>query len=232
MKKIKFLLLIFGLFLLTGCTVEYNLEINEDLSVNEKVVATENTNRMKVNTGLGENESVNYLYEMFNRKELNTSISTNKNNDNTVSIVNGYHNTLDDYINNFTSDIVKEANIIKDGDIVTLIFDQSEVLSSTSSRSLIYDEIIVNITVPFKVTENNADSHKKNIYTWNINKDEKLKKIKISFDTKDFKYKKEVKIGKLNFSIRYEFIAIGIILLIILLISLIVFINNKKNNKI
>ena len=48
MKKIKSIILIFVIVFLTGCTVEYDLSINEDNSISEKVIATENTQKMEI----------------------------------------------------------------------------------------------------------------------------------------------------------------------------------------
>ena len=232
MKRIKKIVLILIIILLSGCSVEYNLTINEDSSVNEKVVASENTNRMKINTGLSEDQSVNYLYKMFDRTGLDTKISTVQKNGVTISTVTGSYNSLDKYSKNFTSDLFKEASVKKDGNIITLTFDQSMMLSSNSSRGLIYDNVIVNITVPFKVIEHNADTYKRNTYTWNIGKDQKLKQIKIKYDKSDLINAKEIKLGNFKFNVKYSYMVIGVLLLVVGIIALIVYINNKKNNKI
>ena len=39
MKKIKVFMFLFSILLLSGCSVEYDLTLNDDLTVNEKVVA-------------------------------------------------------------------------------------------------------------------------------------------------------------------------------------------------
>ena len=39
MKKIKVFMFLFSILLLSGCSVEYDLALNDDLTVNEKVVA-------------------------------------------------------------------------------------------------------------------------------------------------------------------------------------------------
>ncbi len=232
MKRIKKIVLILIIILLSGCSVEYNLTINEDSSVNEKVVAKENTNRMKINTGLSEDQSVNYLYKMFDRTGLNTQISTINKDGMTISTVTGSYSSLDKYSKNFTSDLFKEADVKKEGNIITLTFDQSMKLSSDSSRGLVYDDVVVNITVPFKVIEHNADTYKRNTYIWKIGKDQKLKQIKIKYDKSDLISAKEVKLGNFKFNIRYSYMVIGAFLLVVGIIVLIVYINNKKNNKI
>ena len=196
MKKIKGVIVALSVFLLCGCSVEYDLTINKDSSVNEKVIATENTNRMKANTGLNESNSVTYLYDMFKRKGYKTRLHKITKDDNTVVTVTGNYNSLDEYENNFKSDLFEEVNITKNGDIVTITLDQSKELSSTSNKSLVYDDVTVKFNIPFKVTNHNADSAARGVYTWHIKKDEKLKHITLSYDESVYKKAKIFKLGK------------------------------------
>ena len=232
MKRIKKILLLFLIIMLSGCSVEYDLNINEDSSVNEKVVAKELTNRMKSNTGVGEKQSVNYLYDMFNRKSLKTKIYSKKDGDTTVATVTGNHKSLKAYSKNFTSDVFEDVIVNEEGNKVTLIFNQTKVLSSTSSRGLIYDDITVNIIVPFKVLESNADNYHRDVYTWNIKKDEDLRQLKITYDKTNLKYSKLFNIGDFKLNVEYSYIALIIMVGIVITIIIIVYVNNKKNNKI
>ena len=179
MKRIKKFLLLIVIFLVTGCSVEYNLTINEDLSVNEKVIASDNTTRLKINTNLSERDAVNYLYKMFDREGLETQISTITDSGNTISTVTGSHKSLENYVNNFTSDVFKYIDYSEDGDIITMTMYQSEKIGNDSSRTLLYDDIKVVINLPFKVKEHNADEVRYDKYTWNIDSNKELKTIKI-----------------------------------------------------
>ena len=58
MKRIKLVIICFLILLTSGCTVDYNLKINEDLSVNETVQAKESTKRMNSKTNLKDRKSV------------------------------------------------------------------------------------------------------------------------------------------------------------------------------
>ncbi len=232
MKRIKKILLLFIIILLSGCSVEYDLTINEDSSVNEKVVAKEVTNRMNSNTGVSGEQAINYLYEMFDREGLNTKLSSTTQGSTTIATVTGNHSTFDDYINNFTSDVFEEAKVERDGNLTTLIFDQSAYISSTSTRGLIYDDITINIKLPYKVIDHNADSYKNNIYTWEIKKDEDLRQIKIKYDESDLRSSKEFKFGNIEFNVKYSFMVVGIIILIAAAIAAFVYYKNKRNNKI
>ena len=232
MKRIKIFILMLTIILLSGCSVEYNLTINEDSSVNERVVAKEVTNRMKAKTGLSEEQSINYLYEMFDRTGLKTSISSKKEVSTTIATVSGSHSSLEKYKNNFTSDVFNKVKVLKNKNNVTIEFDQSQKLSSTAARGLVYDDITINITVPFKVIKHNADRYKNDTYTWDIKTDEDLRKIKITYDETNLKNAKTIKFGKFKFNVKYSFIAVGIIALVVIGIVIVVYHNNKKNNRI
>ena len=232
MKRIKKILLLLIIMMVSGCSVEYNLTINSDLSVNEKVVANENTIKLKTNTNLSEKEAVNYIYKMFDRDGLKTNISTVTDSGNTISTVTGSHKTLEDYVSNFTSDVFRYIEYKEEGDIITLSMNQSEKLGGDGSRTLLYDEIKIVIDIPFKVKEHNADSVRFTKYTWNIEKNKDLKNISISFDKANLRDEQKITIGGKSFSIKYQYIAITILLLIGGTIFVIVFIKNKKNNKV
>lgn len=232
MKRIKILILLLFIILLSGCSVEYDLTINSDSTVTEKVVAKETTNRMKSRTGLSEKESVSYLYKMFKRDGLNTIISTKTEDPYTISTVTGTHSSVKQYAKNFKSDVFKNVEYSEKDNIVTLKLNQDKVLSSSASKGLVYDEITINMYVPFVVKDHNAESHQRNKYTWHINKDEKLKELTISYDKTSLTHAKTFHFGKIKFSVRYELLVIGSIILIVGLIVLFVYHNNKKNNRV
>ncbi|MBQ3475506.1 MAG: hypothetical protein IJH20_04990 [Bacilli bacterium] len=232
MKRIKMFLLLLVIFLVTGCSVEYNLTINKDLSVNEKVIASDNTIRLKINTNLNEKDAVNYLYKMFDREGLQTQISTITDSGNTISTVTGKHKSLENYVNNFTSDVFRYIDYQEDGDIITLTMNQSEKVGRDRSNTLLYNNIKVVIDLPFKVKEHNADEVRYSKYTWNIDENEGLKTIRISFDKNALRDEQKITIGGKTFNIKYQYIALFIICLILGIIFIVVLINNKKNNRI
>lgn len=230
MKKIKLILFICMIFVLTGCSLEYNLTINEDNSINEKVVASEKTNKMKTLTRLNEDESVNYLFNMFKRNNEKINISSKSESGLTTATATTNHESIEDYSNKFTSDVFEKAIVTKNNGIVTLTINQSEMLSKSSSNSLIYDDIKVNIIVPFKVIDHNADKVYGNTYTWQINKDEDLKNIKISYDESKLKNSLNLKLNEKTYNINYGIIIISVIIVLLLISLLVVYKKNKKNN--
>ena len=231
MKNKKIILLILVTLLFSGCSVKYDLFINGDLSVNERITASENSNSLKTKTGDEPKTAANSLFKTYKIDGIDYSFSTVESSRNTVSTVSTSFKTLEDYEEYFTTDIVKEVNISKKGSYITLEYQQDVPLTDYSSQSLAYDSIEINIEVPFKVTENNADSVKNNTYTWEIKKDGELKNIKLTFDKNTTSTSKIFNIGFLEINVNYTVLFVTSIVLIILLIVLVVYVRNKKNNR-
>lgn len=232
MKRIKNVLILLIIFILTGCSVKYTLTINKDLSVNEKVEATEYTNRMLAITGQDEKQSINYLKDMFGRDDTNINVSSRKEESETIATVTLSHDSLEDFVENFSSDIAPEATIEEDGDTVTLTIEQTKILTDYGSNSPLYDTVEVVIDVPFEVKYHNADSVQFHKYKWILEKEKANKSIIISFDKENVRDEQKISIGNITFSVKYQVIAIVIIGLVILTIVAIVYFKNKKNNKV
>lgn len=230
MKIIKKIIIICIIFLLAGCSVDYDLTINEDNSVNEKVIASENTNRMMALTNQKEQQSINYLYNIYkgNRNDVNL-ITKNQNGDTIITAVYSYP-SIDDYVSNFSSDLFENINITKKDGIVTLVLNQKKKIDKSSSKSLIYDDVTINIHIPFKIVESNADSSIGDTYKWVINKDTDLKQIKISYDENKQKNKIHLKIKDKTLNINYGLVIGSVIILLVFLFIAFIFVNNKKNN--
>lgn len=228
-NKRRFLFLLL-LFLLTGCTVNYNLEISEDLSLSENVEAIENTITMQTNTNLVGEDAVNYLYEMFAPSDL--EFTSSKDDNNTTGISNRTFSSFKEYKETFSTDVFNEVNIKKENNIYTFTANQSNKLDDSGSESLIYDEININLTIPFKVTQNNADEVNGNVYTWNIRKNQSLKNIIVSFDKNTPITSSSIVIGDKVFN--YKLIVSLIILGLFIIFLFIIFIisKNRKNNSV
>ena len=230
MKNKKFILLILVIILFSGCSVNYDLIVNEDLTVNEKVVATESTKALKTKTGQDPKTAANTLYDYYKNDGVKYKFSTISKDADTKSYATTSYKSLEDYASHFKSDIAKEVNVTKKDSYITIEYKQDVPLTDYASKSLVYDSIAVNIDVPFKVTENNADSVKGNTYTWNITKDGSLKDIKITFNTNETNTSRKFNLGFLEVNVSYTFMLIAGIALIILIIVMIVYNRNKKNN--
>ena len=108
--------------------------------------------------------------------------------------------------------------------------EQKELLSSDTNYSLLYDDITVNITIPFEVTSNNADKVNGNTYTWNIKKDSDYKTIEFSYKEGNKKDEVNINVNNETYNIHYGVIIVIGFVIIIGSIVLFVYINNKKNN--
>lgn len=231
MKNKKIILLILVMLLFSGCSVNYDLYVNSDLTVNEKVTAYEGADSLKTKTGQEAKAAANTFYDLYKIDGVNYSFSTVENNGLVTSITTTSFKSLEDYEEYFKSDIVKEVNITKKDSNITIEYKQNVPLNDYSSRSLIYDDITVNLNIPFKVTKHNADSVKGNTYTWNINKDGKLKDIKITFNKDETSTSRVFDFGFFKINVKYSVLLVSGLVLVLLIIIGIVYIRNKKNNR-
>ena len=230
MKKIKIFIFLCLVLLLSGCSVEYDLTLNDDLTVSEKVVATEKTKRMEALTKQKGKQAVNYLYDMFKRNGEDITLTSREDDYNTYATVITSHEDINDYASKFSSDVFDNVNVTKDGNIITFSAEQKELLSSDTNYSLLYDDITVNITIQFEVTSNNADKVNGNTYTWNIKKDSDYKTIEFSYKEGNKKDEININVNNETYNIHYGvIIAVGLVI-IISSIVLFVYIKNKKNN--
>lgn len=231
MKKNKIILLILVTLLFSGCTVNYSLYINDDLSVNESVTASENSYDLKTTTGQDPKVAASSLYDLYRIKGVKYNISTVSNDSETLSVVTSSFDSLEDYQEHFKSDIVNEVSVTNKKGIITIEYKQDVPLTEYASKALIYDSIEVNIEVPFKVTKHNADSVNGNTYTWNIKKDGELKDIKITFNSKETNLSKKINIlGFFEINVKYSVLfVVGLIVIALAIVGL-VYRKSKKNN--
>ena len=175
-------------------------------------------------------QAVNYLYDMFKRNGEDITLTSREDNYNTYATAITSHEDINDYASKFSSDVFDNVNVTKDGNIITFSATQKELLSSDENYSLLYDDITVNITIPFEVTSNNADKVNGNIYTWNITKDADYKTIKFSYKEGNKKDKVNINVNNETYNINYGIILAIVLVIVIGSIVLFVYIKNKKNN--
>lgn len=231
MDLIKKVLILIIIFIASGCSVKYNLTINEDGSINETVVAKENTKKMESMTKLKGDAAINYLSEMFDRGDKDISITSLSDTYDTTATAVKVHKSIDDYANSFKSDVFENIKLTKENDEFTIETTQDKLLGNDSNYSLIYDEIEVNIKLPYVVTNNNADKVSGTTYTWIINKNTGLKNINISYKQGNKKNNINIKINDKTYNISYIVISLVGIALLILIIIFIVYRKNRKNNR-
>lgn len=215
MKKIIFLLLI--CLLLTGCTVNYNLDINDN---NFKETLTGNVLNIELNNN--NDTDINMFSYLINGDQpafyKNDNIYFNKITKNTT-------NGIDfDYSYTFNEHNFNNSRIINEcfDNHVYEYKDNTYYLVVSGKFKCNYSETTnINITTNYNVTSNNAKTIKNNTYTWTI--DENNKDNIYFFITID-------KTNKSNFDFQWNtFKTIGLIIIILLSSICIYFIKKDKN---
>lgn len=215
MKKIIFLLLI--CLLLTGCTVNYNLDINDN---NFKETLTGNVLNTELNNN--DNTDINMFSYLITGDQpafyKNDNIFFNKATNNTTNGIDfDYSYTFNEY--NFNNSRI--INECFDNHIYEYK-DNTYYLVVSGKFNCKYSETTnINITTNYNVTANNAQTIKNNTYTWTI--DENNKDNIYFFITID-------KTNKSNFDFQWStFKTIGLIIIILLSSICIYFLKKDKN---
>ncbi len=153
--------------LLTGCTVEYNLNIDSN-SIQENInIGIDSIENLPEDSYSQLTSSTNKVY--FDEEEYYTV--NYKNNDNRLFSEFNYKHNLDKYNNATVLDLCYPNRTVKK--------DQNQFeISTTGSFACAFTEFgddirnaNINITTKLKVIENNADKINGNTYTWIINQE-------------------------------------------------------------
>ena len=221
MKKI--VILIIALFLITGCSVKYNVVINEDLTVNEeaKISGTERlyepyykTTKKHVlesfldiyNNFLKEN---NYQYKLVEEKEPYITI-------------NKKYNNVEEYINNsiLFNDYFDEIKYTENGSkkkIETVGFHENEI---DNPDRFYVEELEIAIKCSYKVKNHTATKVDKMTNTYYYELNENNDRILLEYDVSS------------KFNPNEDLIKTIIICVVIILgIWILVYYFSKKNNK-
>lgn len=232
MKKIVLVLLI---LLLTGCSIEYNLKINKDLTVEERIEAVEENDFFKLYEYTNKIDVINFIFEPYLEEidaySYNYDIISND--EFGGMFIKRKYSSLQDYINNVDSIyyLFENVDYSEYNNIVTLKTTGKfyNYNLDDPERPAIENAKII-IEPIFEVIESNADEVVKNSrYIWIINKNTLEKNITISFD-------KTKRIDVINISdkikIDYTLLIIIVILLGFVILGLKLINQDKKNNKI
>lgn len=223
--KNKFrIIIILVLLFCSGCSVDYDLKINNDLSVEESFVALETKEKLKTmqynsldevienNKRLTVVDTKKYFINKYTEKDL-MGVKVNRNYDSISKYIEQLNNY--DWFLNSSSYTVSQ-------DVITI---KSDILFEANEEYVNLLHMIdakINIKVPFEVVSHNADSVDldNNVYTWNIKNYLGEDELYISFDKTK---KKSSKVG---------LIIIGAISLVVLLLVFYVLNKFKNQNKV
>lgn len=228
MQKRKNMFLIFVLvFLLCGCSVDYDLKINKDLSVDESFTVVEQKEKIR------EQSYINTYEELMDSVKSSTGIDLRKYEINEYkgssflgAKVNRTYPSIEKYVSNINDyDLfTTKSTYAKNNNISTLT---TKIIYESNEEFVAFKYAIdakINIKVPFTVIESNADyiDKKNNIYSWDLKNyvsSTKTEDIKLIFDTNQ-------KITSISDYLIY--FVIGIIAVVLIIIGAIVY---KKSNR-
>lgn len=205
----KLFLIIFIVFMCFGCKASYELKINDDLSIDEKITGLEDdefyskyyksTKSRVVNFVLATKQeyldNLNFKVVKFSEDKLYGAYAKKK------------YSSIDDYLANSLAyqQYYEKMNIINNDGIIEISTDNKLNRNTQDFRRYVVDEGTVSITVPFKVLDNNADRHSNSTYIWDVDSGSG-KNIFIKFDSK-----------KINNNNKYDIIIFGIVCLVVII---------------
>lgn len=178
-KKLKIFIIGILLILVTGCSGNYNLKINDDMSIDEELYLTiGNTNNTYTKTLkiFKENNIPEKDYEVV-LSDNNVRITYNKK-----------YDSMEEYIldSKIYHELIDEIQFNKSNDYIDLYVNQKLKLSNDNIKSngtnlVDLDILQINIENPFSVNYTNAEIVNDNVYTWTIKKGDIEKKIQMQF---------------------------------------------------
>lgn len=224
MKKI---IIILCLVLLSGCSVNYNLDITSS-KVKETMEFDITETDYQIYNDNNEEKLSATLYEYFDEREILAFDNMNYKDFHKKNLTKGnrslnvkysYDYTYLDFYNSYAINNCFE-------DYVVLNEDDYFYIKAYGKFNCYYDDTYINIKTDRRVINQNADSYKDGVYTWKITKD-KMDNVNILFQVeKDEVFEEPV--NEENKSIDFMSI-IGLIFGFILLIGLGIYL--KKANK-
>lgn len=189
-KKIIFLIL--SLFLLTGCTVDYELIItngvtesvyinNTDIILNQEILNT-------IKDDYGNYYTIDYNGDIeYCDSEDCEEPQDAKYDYNSFSASTIYNDYSKYRESKAIKDFFGEIKINQNKKLVTITAtpktELQNILKDVNYIKAPVNQLNINIILPFKVTSSNADKVEENTYTWTYNKDNTDKVITISYDT-------------------------------------------------
>lgn len=223
MLKKNILLLLLIIIPLTGCTVEYKLDIDENIKLHENITITPiidtEINKIKaynsyipINIDIDEEAA-------FKKKYKDLKYYKYKKDNNNNMIIKSSHDINQFNTSRFANSCYEYIALSK-----TKTKEEKEnLLLSTSKKFLCFDmyeeldEVKITITSTYKLKETNADEVKRHTYSWNINRSNKDNKvIYLLLDTteQDLNFWERLKNGEYTniFTISLLLFIIGIII--------------------
>ncbi len=247
MKNMNILLLTILLIFLSGCSMEYNIVINDNMQIEETIYILEDNDVISIYSPNINQYVNNMIQQQYDNKIISNEYSVEYISVNSKSGV--IATRLYDKFSNFSDSTKLKDNIYK---IVTMTINENMVYLNFDSIEDTYelfldneleeaflDSLILKIKIPYEVISNNADEVNKetNTYIWNYDKFTIDKDVELVFD-KDNKFNfnildKVINMYNDNININWLIIIIGIVIISCLIfIFKFIIIISRRNNKI
>ena len=185
-------------FLLTGCKIDYSLKITNDNKFVESADLAEYLPSGTVKDELGETtydfgeylraDAYSYLNKLgYSNYNMSDIISKNYEG---VRVTRNYDGPTSYNYNLLIKYIYDDFSVDVSDDIVTISakgLNRSKVEEKYEMLEMVIENSTINVELPYKVIENNADSvdENNNIYTWYIDKDTEEKEILLKYNSND-----------------------------------------------
>lgn len=217
-KKIKYIVISVLLLLVTGCSGNYNVKINEDMSVNEELYLT-------IENKEGLYQKTLKIFNDNNVKEKDYEVVLSD--DNLKITYNASYNSIEEYILNSKvyHQLIDNIELNKSNNYVDLYVNEKLKLSNTNMKQngtnlTDLDVLQVNIENPFEVNFSNAELVTDNVYTWTIKNGDIEKKIQMQFKP------------SLDIFPYRQVIVLSVVIICFVIIGVSIYIRYKKSQKI
>lgn len=224
MRKIKFAILFSCLFLLSGCSAEYNLTIDE-FTMEEDINAIFDKSSESELASRMEQVRRTAFYNFDTRKNEYYDFTKEETDSNIILKYNYRYSGNDLYKSEAASRCYYKRIVNVTDEFITISTDNQVACLYKDGEKQI-DDITVNIKTDLPVVSNNADNVDGNTYTWYINDEnynDKAINIKISKEAEKTSFIDGI-------------LAIILLIVIIIIIAIIMYVvvrrKNDKNNKI
>ena len=217
-KKIKYIVISVLLLLVTGCSGNYNVKINEDMSVNEELYLT-------IENKEGLYQKTLKIFNDNNVKEKDYEVVLSD--DNLKITYNASYNSIEEYILNSKvyHQLIDNIELNKSNNYVDLYVNEKLKFSNLNMKQngtnlTDLDVLQVNIENPFEVNFSNAELVTDNVYTWTIKNGDIEKKIQMQFKP------------SLDIFPYRQVIVLSVVIICFVIIGVSIYIRYKKSQKI
>ncbi len=226
MKKI---ILFLVLSLLTGCSLNYELKINKDLSVIETINVIEPRSKITMYVQDVDEYIQENIDNFSSQEEYNIyNIYDGSNETRAIGIATVDYNNFNDYCetNTINDYFFSDCKVYENENIITINLESStanDLFVSTDLEEALFTSASISIIIPFKVVSNNADSIdlESSTYTWKYTTEDYLKDISITYNTTEENVK----------PVNYSMYIIGGIILVVIISGIVIYTKYKQNSK-